>query len=123
MLRRRRYASALEDPDAFVMVAERPAGLVGYALVSLTEGPSGWDYGERVADVETLAVAPEARGQGLGRQLMDAVERELLHLGIRAFRVLVIARNDEARRFYERRGLIPISEVLLGRVGAPDGRR
>ncbi|MDQ4048324.1 MAG: GNAT family N-acetyltransferase [Actinomycetota bacterium] len=98
------------------MVAERPAGLVGYALVSLAEGPSGWDYGERVADVETLAVAPEARGQGVGTQLMDAVERELLERGVRAFRVLVIARNDDARRFYERRGMVPVSHVLLGRV-------
>ena len=80
------------------------------------EGPSGWDYGERVADVETLAVAPAARGQGVGTKSMDAVERELAQLGVRAFRVLVIARNDDARRFYERRGLATVSHVLLGRV-------
>ncbi len=47
---------------------------------------------------------------------MDAVERELLERGVRAFRVLVIARNDDARRFYERRGMVPVSHVLLGRV-------
>jgi GNAT superfamily N-acetyltransferase len=85
--------------------------------VSLAEGPSGWDFGERVADVETLAVAPEARREGVGTQLMNAVERELLQLGVRALRVLVIARNHDARRFYERRGLLPISHVLLGRIG------
>ncbi len=47
---------------------------------------------------------------------MDAVERELKRLDVRAFRVLVIAPNEEAHRFYVRRGLIEVSHVLLGRV-------
>jgi len=85
--------------------------------VSLGEGPSGWDLGERVADVETLSVLPEARGRGVGTRLMDAVEAELSRLGIGAVRVLVIAANEEAVHFYERRGIVPISRVLLGRVG------
>lgn len=116
-LRRRKYLTALADPDAFVMIAEWSERAVGYALVSLGEGPSGWDLGERVADVETLSVLPDARGQGVGTRLMDAVEAELSRLGIAAFRVLVIAANDEALGFYERRGLVPISRVLLGRIG------
>ena len=115
-VRRRKYAAALADPDAFLLTAERAGELVGYALVSLTEGPSGWDYGERVADVETLAVTNEARREGVGSQLMDAVEAELRALGVRVFRVLVIVGNTDARRFYEGRGLVPVSHVLLGRV-------
>lgn len=115
-MRRRKYETALADPDAFVLIAEAAERPVGYALVSLGEGPSGWDYGERVADIETLSVLPEARGEGIGSKLMDAVERELARLGVRAFRVLVIAANADALRFYERRGLTPISQVLLGRI-------
>lgn len=115
-LRRRKYLTALADPDAFVMIAEWSERAVGYALVSLGEGPSGWDLGERVADVETLSVLPEARGQGVGTRLMDAVEAELSRLGIGAVRVLVITANEEAVHFYERRGIVPISRVLLGRV-------
>ena len=98
------------------MIAERAGAPIGYALVSLHEGPSGWDYGERVADGETLAVLPEARGQGVGTRPMDAVELELRRLGIDALRVLGIDANEDARRFYEGRGLIPISHVLLGRL-------
>ena len=55
------------------MIAERAGAPVAYALVGLNEGPSGWDCGERIADVETLAVAPAARGQGVGTRLMDAI--------------------------------------------------
>ncbi len=118
-LRRRKYLTALADPDAFVMIAEQEVErAVGYALVSLGEGPSGWDLGERVADVETLAVLPEVRGRGVGTRLMDAVEAELSRLGITAFRVLVIAANEEAVRFYEQRGLASISRVFLGRVSS-----
>ena len=115
-IRRRKYAAALADADTFLLTAERAGELVGYALVTVTEGPVGLDYGERVAEVETLAVAGDARRQGVGSQLMDAVEHELRALGVRAFRVLVIAANTDARRFYEGRGLVPISHVLLGRV-------
>ncbi|MDQ4072323.1 MAG: GNAT family N-acetyltransferase [Actinomycetota bacterium] len=116
-LRRRKYLTALAEPDAFVIIAEQAARAVGYAVVTVGEGPSGWDLGERVAEVETLAVLPEARGRGVGTRLMDAVEAELPRLGIAMFGVLVIAANEEAMRFYEERGLTPVSRVLIGRVG------
>jgi len=102
-LRRRKYAAALQDPDAFVLIAEQSGRPIGYALVSLAPSPSGWDYGERVAEIETLSVAPEARGQGVGAELMDAVEQHLSKLGVHTFRVVVIAANSDALRFYERR--------------------
>ncbi len=99
------------------MIAERSGDVVGYALVSMGESPAGWEYGERLADVETLSVLPAMRGQGIGTLLMDALEDELVRLGIAEFRVLVIAANADALRFYEHRGLTPISQVLLGRTG------
>ena len=50
---------------------------------------------------------------------MDAVEQELVRIGVSELRLLVIAPNAEAIRFYERRGLTTVSQVMLGRV---DGR-
>ncbi len=119
-VRRAKYEHALEDPDAFVMVAERSGRPIGYAFVALGEGSSGWVHGERVADVETLAVLPEARHRGLGARLMDAVEARLAYLGVGEFRVQVIAPNADALRFYERRGMVRVTQTLLGRVqGGP----
>ena len=99
------------------MIAEQAGRAVGYALVSVGEGPSGWELGERVADVETLSVLPESRGRRVGTRLMNAIEAELSRMGIAMFRVLVIAANEEAMRFYQERGLTPVSHVLIGRVG------
>jgi len=68
---------------------------------------------------QTLSVLAEERGRGVGTQLMDAVEDELLQRGISELRLLVIAPNAEAIRFYERRGLTTVSQVMLGRIGCP----
>ena len=124
--RREKYAAALADPDAFLLVAERSGDPVGYALVTIGESPAGWTYGERLGNVETVSVRPDAQGRGIGTRLMNAVEDELSRLGIAEFRVLVIAANDDALRFYEHRGLTTISHVLLGRtrrIDAGEGDR
>ena len=75
-----------------------------------------WPVGAALAELVSLAVAPEARGQGLGTALMDAVDAELERRGVRDLEVAVMAGNDRALRFYERRGL-RAGEVLLFRFG------
>ena len=47
---------------------------------------------------------------------MDAVEAELEQRGVGEFRIVVLMRNADARGFYERRGLVPVTQTLLGRV-------
>lgn len=115
--RRAKYEEWLARSDAFVLVAEREGGALGYALVSPSEAYQGWVSRERVADVHELAVMPEERGRGIGTALLDAAERELDAIGICEYRLLVIAPNRDAIRFYERRGMAIVSHVLLGRVG------
>jgi ribosomal protein S18 acetylase RimI-like enzyme len=64
-------------------------------------------------------VAPEARGGGVGTALMDALEEHLARLGIADLSIAVMAGNDDALRFYRRRGLVPV-ELVLWRI--PVGR-
>ena len=52
-------------------LAERDGALVGYAMVAIktsaeTEFDDTWQSGDRVAEIETLVVLPEARGEGVG---------------------------------------------------------
>jgi ribosomal protein S18 acetylase RimI-like enzyme len=115
-LRRERYVRWLAEPGAFVLVAERDGRAVGYALVVVVDGYDGWASGAQLGEVRDLAVLPELRGRGVGGALMDAVERELANAGIRECRLMVLAGNEDAERFYRRRGMAPVTQVLVGRI-------
>lgn len=116
--RRRLYAEVLTQPDAFVVVALRGEQPVGYALVAMHQGPDDtWPTGDRFAEVETLAVLPMERGRGIGTQLLDEVDNRLRTLSVTALFIGVMQGNDDALRFYERRGLTPAITKLM-RLGA-----
>lgn len=51
-----------------------------------------------------IAVAPEAQGQQIGRQLMGAFERQARSLGARSLRLSVYPENRAAQRLYTRAG-------------------
>lgn len=115
--RRAKYEEWLSKPGAFLLIAEQDAHSVGYAVVSLGEGYDGWRSPERVADLHDFAVLPDVRGCGIGTMLMNAVERELLAAEVEYCRLRVIARNVDAVRFYEQRGMTVVSHIMLGRLG------
>jgi ribosomal protein S18 acetylase RimI-like enzyme len=104
--RRRRlvYERLLRDEDSFALVACRDGDPLGYAMVHVGDGSQTWPHGDRSADLETLAVAPYARGAGLGSAFVSAVRAELARLGIARLSLFVIATNDDAIRFYRRHG-------------------
>ena len=72
-------------------------------------GYGGLDHGGEVADVMTLAVAPRAQGRGLGRLLLDELERRAATRGAAHVILEVRADNPPARGLYERTGYIVIS--------------
>jgi ribosomal protein S18 acetylase RimI-like enzyme len=115
--RRDGYRALLTSGDAFVLLATAGEAPAGYAVVTIRPGDDDtWPVGAHMAELISLAVAPEARGQGLGTALMDAVDAELERRGVPDLEVAVMAGNDRAQRFYERRGL-RAGEVLLFRFG------
>jgi GNAT superfamily N-acetyltransferase len=105
--------------DGFALVAEERGKVVGYALVSVHDGSvldDTWRCQERVAELQTLALLPRDRGQGIGTVLMDALEARLRQLGIREWIVGVVSENSDALRFYEHRGFSPYLVQLFGRI-------
>jgi len=74
------------------------------------------EVGERVADLDTFSVLPDERGQGPAGRLLDEVYAELRRRGIRELALVVMEGNDDAVRFYERRGLIPYLTFMIGPV-------
>lgn len=78
----------------------RPAG---YALIAPTTDADAAGLGE----VEAIYLAPDARGRGLGRPLLDAAADRLADGGFRVAVLWVLTANLPARRFYERAGWAP----------------
>lgn len=99
------YAGIAVD-DCAVLIAEergRPRG-VGAALLAV-RGEDGWCGG--------LSVAPEYRGQGWGRRLMEQLRRRAQERGLRCVRLEVRTENDHALTVYRQVGLEPVRELLL----------
>lgn len=55
--------------------------------------------------LQAIAVDRELRGQGIGSALMDAIEERARARGSTRLYLDAAARNEGARRFYERRGM------------------
>lgn len=92
--------------DCAVLIAEecgRTHG-VGAALLAV-RGEDGWCGG--------LSVAPEYRGNGWGRRLMEAQKRRGQERGLRRIRLEVRTENDPAGAVYRRVGFEPVRELLL----------
>jgi len=77
------------------------------------DGHRGWIY--------YLAVAPELRRGGLGRAMLDEVERRLRRLGCPKINLQVRGGNEEVIGFYERVGYRLDDIVGLGKRLEDDG--
>ena len=120
--RRALYRSWMAAGDALVLVARRGGAIVGYAVAHQQDGPDDtFAVGARYAELYSLSVAPEARGAGVGTALMDALDERLAALGITDLSIAVMAANEDAIRFYRRRGLVPV-ELVLWRSGNDKSR-
>jgi len=61
-----------------------------------------------VAEIKRMYVAPEARGKGLGRRLLEALEDAARELGYARIRLDTGPRQAQAQAMYERAGYHPI---------------
>jgi len=61
-------------------------------------------FGDEVAHLNLLAVAPEHRRQGLGRQLMDWLTATAVAAGVFRIDLELRTQNEPARAFYESLG-------------------
>jgi ribosomal-protein-alanine N-acetyltransferase len=101
---------AWSEPTWWAELAGRPRR--DYVVLTDADGVLGYaglDHGGEVADVMTIAVAPRAQGRGLGRVLLDELERRAGTRGATYVILEVRADNVAARGLYERAGYTVIS--------------
>lgn len=93
------------------LVGELAGSIVATALGGY-DGHRGW--------LNYLAVIPAQRGNGLGRQMMEAIERLLLALGCPKLNLQVRESNHEAIAFYRALGYQVDPVTSLGKRLIPD---
>jgi GNAT superfamily N-acetyltransferase len=104
---RRALEEALASPreDATLLVAELDG--LGPAGVAFAQSAVDYFTDETHAHLDILAVAESGEGRGVGRALIEAVERWATGRGYRFIDLNVFAGNARARAVYERAGYAP----------------
>lgn len=88
--------------ESSVIVARREQRIAAFAIMH---------FGDDVAHLNLLAVAPQHRRQGLGSQLMDWLTTTAIGAGVFRINLEVRTQNDAARSFYERLGFNQLGVV------------
>jgi len=96
-LSRRSFKHWVQDPKGILLLAEQHAQVIAYGLVWCLQGT-------RLARLYSMAVSPDARGQGLAFTLLEHLESEARSRQFLTMRLEVDTRNASAIRLYERAG-------------------
>ena len=97
-----RIRRAIDDRETMVLVASIDGELEGFAVMK---------FRDEDAHLLLLAVQPKARRSGIGRAMLDWLEKSCRTAGIRHIRLEVRVSNRPARRFYENQGYRLVSQV------------
>lgn len=100
--RPKRVAASIRAPEANVLVARIHDNVAGFAIMR---------YGDDDAHLDLLAVAPPYQRAGVGRQLLEWLEKCAVVAGIFNVTLEVRAANQGAQLFYQRTGYRTLVEL------------
>ena len=125
-----RVRRQIDDPDCMVLIASLLGDVAGFAIMH---------FGDRDAHLLLLAVQPIHRRRGIGRALLEWLEKSCRTAGIEAIRLEVRAGNHSAIAFYRACGFrhfarlggyydrqeaaLAMDKSLIAGRADPDGRR
>lgn len=92
------------------------AKAIGYAALRFVDSGAAFDLGERVGEMESLAVLPDHHGKGIGTSLIAACRRELERREIAFCFIETLAGNEEAVALCTRNGFRPYMVRLIQRI-------
>lgn len=90
--------------EGYAYVAEDDSQVVGY-LVGAVNGSEAYRDDLTVAELESMFLLPDYRGEGLGTELAERFEQDVEKQGADRIRVEVTAQNTRGHEFYRSMGL------------------
>ena len=93
---------SIANPETMVLVASEAGALVGFAIMK---------FGEETAHLMLLAVSPTSRRRGIGRGMIDWLEKSCITAGIQRVQLEVRSGNFPARHFYESLGYRYVGQI------------
>jgi ribosomal protein S18 acetylase RimI-like enzyme len=112
---RARLSELLEEPRARVLVAEDEDGSV-VGMASLWIKPD-LAHGDTVVEVPTLVVAEGSRRGGVGKLLMEEIQKLAAENDANLIELVATPGNVPARDFYKSLGFVETDHVSLEFVG------
>jgi len=97
-----RVAASVRSRNALVVVSRAEEQIAGFGIMR---------YGDDDAHLDLLGVARAYRRQGLGRRLLEWLEKPALVAGISAVFLEVRGSNHGAQAFYERLGYRKLARI------------
>ncbi|HZB22317.1 MAG TPA: GNAT family N-acetyltransferase [Gaiellaceae bacterium] len=110
-----RYERDIADDERVVLAAEQDGDVVGMGQLALDPAENG----RHRAEIQRVAVAPDARGGGVGRALMRALEDAARGRGV-TLAWLTTHDGTDATHFYESIGYTKLG-VVPNWARTPDG--
>ena len=111
--------SQLEKPDVVILIAESGREVIGYTYA----GVEGWDYMALRGPAGALydiVVDPARRGQGVGRQLLDATLAVLAERGAPRVVLSTAEQNEPAQRLFASAGFRRTMIEMTRELGTRD---
>lgn len=93
--------NSLTWADTLLLVAEDDDDIVGFAHAVWEKEESRSGDTTKYGDILRLYVDPDARQEGLGRQLFEAIRDELVELDVTTLRAMVLENNELGNAFYD----------------------
>ena len=98
------------EPFARAWIARADGSAVGYLVITLGYSV---EYGGRDGFIDDLYLAPEVRGRGLGRKLLEFALARAAELGIGTLHLEVEPGNENAARLYRSAGFAETGRRLM----------
>lgn len=110
----KRLTAALEQPEDYIYVGFHESGkLIGYALAKLVVGEFGQP--DAKASFDAIGVDPKHKGRGTGLQLLEEVEKILVHKGVKELTSQVEWSESAMLGFFSKADFALAPRVILTR--------